>query len=63
MGTARLFDKNISIDAYRNLKIKLLERDFKIDVTDNEKEHLNNLQSEIAIDNYCRKIISNHWED
>ena len=62
MGAASLFDKNVSVNTYRKLKLKLLRKEFQIDVTPEEENHLNELQSEIAIDNYCRKIINNHWE-
>ena len=63
MGAASLFDKNVSVNTYRKLKLKLLRKEFQIDVTPEEESHLNELQSEIAIDNYCRKIISNHWKN
>lgn len=51
------------ISEYRKAKLKLLHRDFKIDVTTEEENHLNSLESEIAIDRYCRTIISNHWKN
>jgi hypothetical protein len=63
MSTAKLFDKTIGIDTYRKLKLEMLRKEFKIGVTCAEEEHLNTLLSEIAIDNYCRKIISNHWKN
>ena len=49
------------ISEYKKAKLKILKRDFQIDVTIDEQEHLNELESEIAIDRYCRMIISSHW--
>ena len=51
------------ISEYKKAKLKLLRNDFKINVTAEEENHLNELESEIAIDRYCRKIISNHWKN
>ena len=51
------------ISEYRKAKIKLLKKEFLIDVTAEEENHVNELESEIAIDRYCRKIINNHWKN
>ena len=50
------------ISEYRKAKLKMLREDFMIDVTDEELNHLNTLESEISIDRYARKIINNHWK-
>ena len=61
MSTAKLFCNDISINEYRKLKLEMLRKDFGVGVTGAEEAHLNELQSEIAIDNYCRKILRDHW--
>lgn len=63
MSASTMLYGTISIKDYRRLKLKMLREEFKVGVTCAEEEHLNTLQSEIAIDNYCRKILRNHWED
>lgn len=50
------------ISEYKKAKLNMLRKEFKIDVTIEEENHLNTLESEIAIDRYCRTIISNHWK-
>lgn len=51
------------ISEYKNAKLNMLKKDFKIDVTQEEENHLNELESEIAIDRYSRTIINNHWKN
>ena len=63
MAYSALTNPNVPISEYKKAKLKLLRRDFMIDVTVEEESHLNELESEIAIDRYCRKIISNHWKN
>ena len=58
-----LTDWNAPISEYRKAKLSLLRKDFKIDVTMEEENYLNTLESEIAIDRYCRTIINNHWKN
>lgn len=48
---------------YRKAKLDLLKKDFRIDVTAEEEAHVYELESEIAVDRYCRKIINNHWKN
>ena len=63
MGYNPLTSANAPISEYRKAKLKLLRKEFKIDVTKEEESHLNELKTEMAIDRYCRKIISNHWKN
>ena len=51
------------ISEYRKAKLNLLQEEFLINVTAEEKNHLNTLETEISIDRYARKIISNHWKN
>lgn len=42
---------------YKEEKIKMLEREFCLLMTDEEKEHMNSLTSEIRVDAYARQLI------
>ena len=46
---------------YLKAKLKILSRDFKIEPTTTELEHLRTLTTEIAIDNAILSIINHHW--
>lgn len=46
---------------YVEAKLKILRRDFKIDLTEEEIAHLNTLKTQIAIDNAVLSIINHHW--
>ena len=48
-----------NIDVYRDAKLNILEEDFHIYITDEERKHANNLKTEIAIDNFFISAISN----
>ena len=45
------------INDYIKKKIKMLEHDFRIHLTEKEIEHLNELKTEISVDNYALSII------
>ena len=47
---------------YVKAKIKILKRDFCIYPTEEEIEHLNTLNTQIAIDNAVISIINRHWK-
>lgn len=53
-------NKTINLQAYIKSKIKMLEEDFKIRLTYAEKEHLEKLTNDRAIDIAVRQIIKNH---
>ena len=52
--------KKMSIKAYRKMKIKMLEKDFMVPLTNAEKNHINGLETEAAIDRYARTLLRNH---
>lgn len=52
----------MSIPAYRKAKIKMLEKEFMIPLKDDEKDHINSLQTEAAIDRYARIILQSRWD-
>ena len=47
---------------YAEAKIKILQRDFRIALTEKEILHLKTLKTEIAIDNAVLSIINHHWD-
>ena len=53
--------RSMSLKAYRKMKLKMLERDFCIPLTDEERAHANTLTSEAAIDQFCIGILNNRW--
>ena len=53
--------RTANIKTYRKAKIKMLERDFCIKLTEEETERVNNLTTEIKIDQFCLGIINNRW--
>lgn len=54
--------KKMSIEAYRKQKIRMLEKEFLIPLTLEEKVHINELETEAAIDRYARTLLRNHWD-
>ena len=58
--TAYMSTKSMNIKAYRKMKLKMLSRDFYITLTQKELDHMNELNTEIAIDNFCITAINNH---
>ena len=53
---------NAPLNEYKKAKIKLLERDFYINVTEEERMHIETLESQMAVDRYCRTILKNRWK-
>ena len=62
MKITRHGTKGMSVDSYRNYKMRMLNRDFCIGLTDEEVEHFNSLQTEDTIDRYFRKLLNDHWD-
>jgi len=64
MGAPSLMNNDhMNINTYKKMKVRMIEKDFMITLTQEQKDHINELQSEIAIDNYCRKIFSDFYGD
>ena len=53
--------KSTNIKTYRRQKIQMLEKEFKLNLTSDEKNHFNELETEAAIDRYARTVIKQHW--
>lgn len=54
--------KKVNIPKLIEEKIKMLQKDFLINPTEEEIAHLKELKTEQAIETYVRIIINNHWE-
>jgi hypothetical protein len=52
---------NMSLKAYRNLKLKWLKNDFCIKLTEEELKHAETLTSEIQIDQFCLGMMNKYW--
>ena len=50
-----------TLEGYCKARIKMLERDFRIYLTDEEKAHMNELKTEIEIDNFYITKIRNSY--
>ena len=51
-----------NITTYRKRKIKIMQRDFLITLTQEEIDHINKLPTAGAVDAYCIDILNNRWE-
>lgn len=50
--------RNMSLKEYRKSKLKMLD-DFCITLSDEQMNHMNELKTEISIDNFCISLINN----
>ena len=53
--------RNMSLKAYRKMKLKMLKNDFCIKLTDEELDHAESLKTEIQIDQFCIGVINKRW--
>ena len=51
--------KTVSLPSYKKAKIKMLEKDFMIVLTQEDRAKINSFNSESDIDRYARTIILN----
>lgn len=54
-------EKSVSLPQYKKNKIKMLQRDFCLKLTEEEIETINSLESETEIDRYARELMEKHW--
>lgn len=52
----------ITPEQYVKAKLKILSRDFCIEATEEEIEHLNTLRTQTAIDNAILSIMTRRWD-
>ena len=50
-------ESTISLDKYIKEKIRMLKKDFCIPMTDEQIAHMQELKSEIQVDNYAQDLI------
>lgn len=53
--------KNMSIPNYCKMKIKMLEKDFCVALTEEEKAHAKTLTTEAALDQFAIGILDKRW--
>lgn len=49
------------LDTYRKNKLKILHRDFRITITDEERKRAETLQTEAQIDQFCIAMMNKYW--
>ena len=54
--------KQTNIKTYRKQRIRMLEREFMVKLTAEEKEYFDTLNTEIAIDRYFKHILKERWD-
>lgn len=52
---------NMSLKAYRKMKLRALKNDFRITLTDEELKRAEKLTTEIQIDQFCLGMINKYW--
>ena len=58
----RVFNqRKLSIKEYRKMKLKILQRDFRVKLTDEEIAHAETLTTETQIDQFCLGILNQRW--
>ena len=55
------FQRKMSFKSYKKMKLRMLQRDFCIKLTDEELEHANTLTTEAQVDQFCITILNNRW--
>lgn len=61
-GTANAgLPKTSNLKSYRKAKLKILRRDFKVTLTEEELARVETLKTEAAIDQFCIGILNNRW--
>lgn len=53
--------KKVPVDQYLKRKLKILKRDFKITITEEESAHASTLTTETQIDQFCLGMINKYW--
>lgn len=55
------FQRKMSFKSYKKMKLRMLQRDFCIKLTDEELEHANTLTTEAQVDQFCIGVLNNRW--
>ena len=48
--------RTMTLQDYKKAKIKMLKNEFKFKISNEEQNHINQLEDELAIERYCRKL-------
>lgn len=51
--------RGMTLKAYREMKLKML-KEFCVHLTEEQREYMKSLKTEIAIDNFCISVIDNN---
>jgi hypothetical protein len=54
--------KDNSLNAYRKFKLKILERDFCVHITNEEKAHAETLTTEAQINQFFTSMLDKYWK-
>ena len=54
--------RQMSFKQYKKMKLKMLQRDFCIQLEDEELARAEALQSEIQVDQFCLGILNRYWD-
>ena len=61
MGPNTTKKQDNSVNAYRKFKLKILKRDFRITITEEEKTYAEALTTETQIDQFFLGMINKYW--
>lgn len=59
--TATKPQKTMSLKEYRKMKLKILRRDFRLYLTEEELAHAEALTTEAQIDQFCIGMLDKYW--
>lgn len=54
--------RKMSFKQYKKAKLKILQRDFCIALTQEELNHFAELTTEVQVDQFCLGILNNRWK-
>lgn len=55
------FQRQMSFKQYKKYKLRMLQRDFCIKLTEEELAYYKTLDTEIKIDQFCVTILNDRW--
>lgn len=56
------FQRQMSFKTYKKMKLRMLRRDFCINLTEEELARYNTLDTEIKVDQFCVTVLNNRWK-
>jgi len=59
--TSAVPQKTMSFNAYRNMKLRMLTRDFCIKLTEEELAHAKTLKTKVQVDQFCITALDKYW--